>query len=353
MKALVYKGKGTISLEDRQVPSICDERDAIVEITLSTICSSDIHIMHGQVELAKEGIVLGHEMVGKVAEIGPLVKNVSVGDRVIVNVETFCGECFYCKRGYVNNCDSPDGGWSIGCKIDGGQAGYIRIPLADNNLKIIPEGVSYEQALLVGDVLSTGWWAAELGELNPGDYAVVLGAGPTGLCTMKCAQLYTPLKVIAVDVINERLEFALSNGYADIVLNPLEVDNLEATVKELTAGRGADVVFEAAGGKDTFEQAWRIARPSGIVVIIAAYEDDPQYLPLRTMYGKNLTFKTGGVHANSCDVLLDLISSGKLDVSDLITKTVPLNDIIEAYDAFEHNKKDIIKIAITPYEYDE
>ena len=172
MKAVVYKGNGEIALADRPVPKILDDRDAIIKVTLTTICSSDIHIKHGAVPRAVPGTILGHEFVGRVVETGSAVKKIKPGDRVSVNVETFCGECFFCKRGFVNNCTDPDGGWALGCRIDGGQAEYVRIPFADNGLTVIPDHVSDEQALFNGDILSTGYWAAKIGEINPADTVV-------------------------------------------------------------------------------------------------------------------------------------------------------------------------------------
>ena len=262
MKAVVYKGKGKIALENRPVPKIQDDRDAIIKVTLTTICSSDIHIKHGAVPRAVPGTILGHEFVGRVVETGSAVKKIKPGDRVSVNVETFCGECFFCKRGFVNNCTDPDGGWALGCRIDGGQAEYVLIPFADNGLTVIPDHVPDEQALFNGDILSTGYWAAKIGELNPADTVAVIGAGPTGLCTMMCARLYTPARIIAIDTDEYRLNLAKEKGLADITLIPGR-DDPEKVIKELTDGRGADTVFEVAGGADTFQTAWKIARSPG------------------------------------------------------------------------------------------
>ena len=169
MRAVVYQGNGRVSLEERPVPVIQDAGDAIVKVTLTTICSSDIHIKHGAVPRAVPGTVLGHEFVGVVTEIGSSVKKVKPGDRVAVNVETFCGECFFCRRGFVNNCENENGGWAMGCRIDGGQAEYCRIPFADHGLTRIPDHVMDEDALFTGDILSTGYWAAKLGEVKPAD----------------------------------------------------------------------------------------------------------------------------------------------------------------------------------------
>ena len=344
MKAVVYKGKGKIALENRPVPKIQDDRDAIIKVTLTTICSSDIHIKHGAVPRAVPGTILGHEFVGRVVETGSAVKKINPGDRVSVNVETFCGECFFCKRGFVNNCTDPDGGWALGCRIDGGQAEYVRIPFADNGLTVIPDQVPDEQALFNGDILSTGYWAAKIGELNPADTVAVIGAGPTGLCTMMCTRLYTPARIIAIDTDEYRLNLAKEKGIADITLVPGR-DDPEKVIKELTDGRGADTVFEVAGGVDTFQTAWKIARPNAVVVVVAMYEE-AQELPLPDMYGKNLVFKTGGVDGSYCREIMDLTACGKLDAGFLITHRCSLNDIMNAYDIFENKKDHVIKYAV-------
>ena len=344
MKAVVYKGNSEIALEDRPVPKILDDRDAIIKVTLTTICSSDIHIKHGAVPRAVPGTILGHEFVGRVVETGSAVKKIKPGDRVSVNVETFCGECFFCKRGFVNNCTDPDGGWALGCRIDGGQAEYVRIPFADNGLTVIPDHVPDEQALFNGDILSTGYWAAKIGEINPADTVAVIGAGPTGLCTMMCTRLYTPARIIAIDTDEYRLNLAKEKGIADITLVPGR-DDAEKVIKELTDGRGADTVFEVAGGADTFQTAWKIARPNAVVVVVAMYEE-AQELPLPDMYGKNLVFKTGGVDGSYCREIMDLTACGKLDAGFLITHRCSLNDIMNAYDIFENKKDHVIKYAV-------
>lgn len=344
MKAVVYEKKGNLVLQERPVPQIEKPTDAVVKVTLAAICSSDLHIKHGAVPRAKEGTVLGHEIVGVVREVGEEVCHLKPGDRVTVNCETFCGECFFCRRGYVNNCSAPGGGWTLGCSVDGGQAEYVRVPYAENCLNKIPETVSDEEALLVGDVLSTGYWAAQIAEIQPAETVAVIGAGPTGLCTAMCAKLYSPARVIMIDISKERLDFALDQGIADIVINPKETEPVNA-VLELTEGRGADRVFEVAGGKGTFEMAWKTARCSAVVCIVAMYEE-PQVLPLNEMYGKNLVFKTGGVHAGSCEEILKLVECGKLDASPLITHRFRLENVMEGYRIFEAQEDGVIKVAV-------
>ena len=348
MKALVHDGHGNIALLDRPRPRLKEPTDALVRVMRSTICTSDLHIMRGAVPRAKPDTVLGHEFVGVVEEVGAGVRSFSPGDRVAVNCETFCGECFFCKHGWVNNCES--GGWLLGCTIDGCQAEYARVPYADNALTGIPDDVSDEGALFLGDILATGWWGARLAEIGPGSTVAVIGAGPVGLTTMMCARLANPGSIIAIECDPHRAELAKRLGLADRIIDgSAPLDEIERAVQDLTEGRGADSVIEAAGGDATFEMAWRIARPNAIVVISAMYEHD-QVLPLPRMYGKNLVFKTGGVDASGLDEVMALIESGKIDTSCLISKRYPLNDILEAYRAFEAREDDCLKVVITPWE---
>lgn len=204
MKSYTYTSPGRFELIDKLKPTLQAPRDAIVRVTLSSICSSDLHIKHGSVPRAIPGITVGHEMVGVVEQVGDAVQNVKPGDRVTVNVETFCGECFFCQNGFVNNCTDPDGGWALGCRIDGGQAAFVRVPYADQGLNKIPNSVSDEQALFVGDVLSTGFWAARISEIKPDDSVLIIGAGPTGICTLLCVMLKQPKQIVVCEKTPER-----------------------------------------------------------------------------------------------------------------------------------------------------
>ena len=215
MKAYTYIKKGEFALIDKQKPAIIEPTDAIVRVTLGSICSSDLHIKHGSVPRAVPGITVGHEMVGVVEQLGADVKGFKVGDRVTVNVETFCGECFYCKHGYVNNCTSPHGGWAVGCRIDGGQTEYVRVPLAEQGLNRIPDSVTDEQALFVGDVLATGYWAARISEITEEDTVLIIGAGPTGICTLLSVMLKQPKRIIVCEQSEERRNFIRAH-YPDV-----------------------------------------------------------------------------------------------------------------------------------------
>lgn len=342
MKAYTYIEKGHFALVDKPRPVLLEPTDAIVRVTLGSICSSDLHIKHGSVPRAVPGITVGHEMVGIVEEAGPQVSGVKVGDRVTVNVETFCGECFFCRHGYVNNCTSPHGGWALGCRIDGGQTQYVRVPLATQGLCRIPDSVTDEQALLVGDVLATGFWAARISDITPEDTVLIIGAGPTGICTLLCVMLKQPKRIIVCERSDERRSFVREH-YPDVLLTtPAECEEF---VHSHSDHSGADRVLEVAGARDTFQLAWRCARPNAIVTVVALY-DEAQVLPLPQMYGKNLTFKTGGVDGCDCEEVLGLIEQGKIDTTPLITHRFPLERIEEAYRLFENKEDGVIKVAI-------
>ena len=321
MLAYTYVERGKFELQEKQKPALQDDRDAIIRVTLASICTSDLHIKHGSVPRAVPGVTVGHEMVGVVEAVGPAVAAVKPGDRVAVNVETFCGECFFCKHGYVNNCTDPNGGWALGCRIDGGQAEYVRVPYADQGLNRIPANVSDRQALLVGDVLATGFWAVRISEIGPEDTVLIIGAGPTGICTLLCALLKRPARVIVCEKDAARLRFVREHYPEVLTVEPVHA--LEF-VRANSSHGGADVVLEAAGAEETFRLAWKCARPNAVVTIVALYNGS-QILPLPEMYGKNLTFKTGGVDGCDCGEILELVSQGKLDTEPLITHTYPLS----------------------------
>ena len=319
MLAYTYVERGRFALLEKPIPTLKDSHDALVRVTLGSICTSDLHIKHGSVPRAVPGITVGHEMVGIVEQVGTDVHSVKPGDRVTVNVETFCGECFFCQHGYVNNCEDPDGGWALGCRIDGGQAEYVRVPHADQGLNRIPEGVTDEQALFVGDILATGFWAARISE-----------------------RLKHPQRIIVCEKSAERARF-LRMHYPEVqVVSPEEC---KTYVQANSAHGGADVVIEVAGADDTFRLAWECARPNAIVTVVALY-DRPQVLPLPDMYGKNLTFKTGGVDGCDCEEILRLIAEGQIDTTPLITHRFPLSEIEKAYHVFENRLDGVIKVAV-------
>ena len=342
MLAYTYLKQGQFALCEKPKPQLKDSRDALVRVTLGSICTSDLHIKHGSVPRAVPGITVGHEMVGIVEEVGPNVVSVKPGDRVTVNVETFCGNCFFCRHGYVNNCEDPNGGWALGCRIDGGQAEYVRVPYADQGLNRIPDKVTDEQALFVGDILATGFWAARISEIKPEDTVLIIGAGPTGICTLLCVMLKHPRQIIVCEKSEERIRF-VQEHYPEVLV--VEPENCQSFVSQQSDHGGVDVVIEVAGSDDSFTLAWKCARPNAIVTVVALY-DRPQILPLPDMYGKNLTFKTGGVDGCDCAEILNLIAEGKIDTTPLITHRFPLREIEEAYRIFENRQDGVIKVAI-------
>ncbi len=342
MLAYTYIEHGNFKLLEKPKPVLIDDRDAIVKVTLASICTSDLHIKHGSVPRAVPGITVGHEMVGIVEQVGSAVTTVKPGDRVTVNVETFCGECFFCRHSWVNNCTDANGGWALGCRIDGGQAEYVRVLYADQALDKIPDNVTNLQALLVGDVLATGYWAAQISEIKAEDTVLIIGGGPTGLCTLQCVRLMNPKRIIVCDIDESRLAFVNAHYPEVLTTTP---DNIHDFVKANSDHGGADVVLEVAGTETTFRTAWECARPNAIVTVVALY-DGPQTLPLPDMYGKNLTFKTGGVDGCNCKETLRLIAEGKIDTTPLITHTYQLKDIAEAYEIFENKCDGVIKIAV-------
>lgn len=346
MLAYTYIEHGKFELIEKPKPGLKDPCDAIVCVTLGSICTSDLHIKHGSVPRALPGTTVGHEMVGIVEQVGADVTSVRPGDRVTVNVETFCGECFFCRHGYVNNCSDANGGWALGCRIDGGQAEYVRVPYADQGLNRIPDAVSDEQALFVGDVLATGFWAARISEITEEDTVLIIGAGPTGICTLLCVMLKRPRRIIVCETAPERIRF-MQEHYPDVLVVKPE-DCREIVLRNSDHG-GADVVLEVAGTDETFRLAWECARPNAIVTVVALY-DRPQVLPLPDMYGKNLTFKTGGVDGCDCAEILRLIEEGKIDTTPLITHRFPLNEIEEAYRIFENKLDGVMKVAVSERE---
>lgn len=346
MLAYTYIEHGKFELIEKPKPGLKAPRDAIVRVTLGSICTSDLHIKHGSVPRALPGTTVGHEMVGIVEQVGADVTSIRPGDRVTVNVETLCGECFFCRHGYVNNCTDANGGWALGCRIDGGQAEYVRVPYADQGLNRIPDAVSDEQALFVGDVLATGFWAARISEITEEDTVLIIGAGPTGICTLLCVMLKQPRRIIVCEKSPERIRLVREH-YPDVQV--VEPEDCREIVLRSSDHGGADVVLEVAGTDDTFRLAWECARPNAIVTVVALY-DRPQVLPLPDMYGKNLTFKTGGVDGCDCAEILRLIEEGKIDTTPLITHRFPLNEIEEAYRIFENKLEGVMKVAVSERE---
>ncbi|EKE41770.1 hypothetical protein ENUP19_0162G0024 [Entamoeba nuttalli] len=341
MKGLCFSDENQLEIIEVEKPQINHETDAIVKITFASICSSDIHILKGKVPRAKKGVILGHEGVGEVVEIGKDVKKIKVGDHVSINCITFCGNCWFCQHGYINNCEY--GGWEIGCRENGTMAEYVRIPFADSSLNVIPKEVKDEQCLLVGDVLSSGYFGVELGEVKEGDIVTVIGCGPVGLCSMLCCKM-KKAKVIALDINTQCLEYAQKLHCCDWSFNPHNCDIVNE-ILSITNNRGCDCTIENAGTNESFELSWKLTRPNGIVALVAMYESN-QPFPLPLMYGKNLIFKTGGVDAIHCDELIEKIKNKEIDTMPLLTQQFTFGQILSAFHFFQNKPTHCVKVVI-------
>jgi alcohol dehydrogenase len=331
MKALVYHGPGQRGWDSVDDPTIIDPTDAIVRIDTSTICGSDLHILKGDVPETPPGTILGHEAVGTVLEIGAAVGSVAPGDRVLLSCVSSCGRCRYCKEARYGQC-LGGGGWIFGHTINGVQAEFARVPFADNSVYKFPEALDDEQVLFLADILPTAFEVGVLnGAVSPGDVVAIVGAGPVGLSAILTAKLYTPGRIVAIDLADTRLESALRFG-ADITINNGREDAL-ALVMELTDGLGADVALEAVGIPQTFELATDLIRPGGHVANIGVH-GKPAALHLEKLWVRDVTITTGLVDTFSIPRLLRLIAEGRLDPSLFATHHYALDDTMTAYDTF-------------------
>jgi len=331
MRALVYHGPGNKAWEEVPKPTVQADTDAIVRVDAVTICGTDLHILKGDVPAVTDGRVLGHEAVGTVEEVGAGVKNVKVGDRVLVSCITACGACRFCREGAYGQC-LGGGGWILGHKIDGTQAEYVRVPFADTSTYRAPEGVSDEQLLMLADILPTGYEVGVLnGAVRPGDTVAVVGAGPIGLSAIMGARLFSPSHIVAVDMADARLEAAKQFG-ADVVVNNGREDAL-AVVQGLTGGLGADVAIEAVGVPATFELCAELIRPGGRVANVGVH-GSPVTLHLEDLWIKNVTITTGLVDTYSTPTLLRLLTSHQVDAGRFVTHHFALDDFMQAYDVF-------------------
>jgi alcohol dehydrogenase len=331
MKALVYHGPGSKAWEEAPRPVLVTDTDAIIRVDTTTICGTDLHILKGDVPAMIEGRIIGHEAVGTVEEIGAAIKNLAVGDRVLVSCVSACGACRFCREARYGQC-MGGGGWILGNEIDGTQAEYVRVPFADNSCYLAPAGVSDEALLMLADILPTGYEVGVLnGQVQPGDVVAVVGAGPIGLSAINAARLFSPSMVIAIDVASTRLEAAKQFG-ADVVINNAEQDPI-AAVLELTGGLGVDVAIEAVGVPATFELAADLVRPVGRVANVGVH-GKPVTLHLERLWTRDVTITTGLVDTYSTPTLLRLLTSGQIDAERFVTHRFGFDDFIEAYDVF-------------------
>jgi alcohol dehydrogenase len=331
MKALVYHGPGVKAWEDVDRPTVVADTDAVVRVDTTTICGTDLHILKGDVPAMIDGRVIGHEAVGTVVETGTAVKNVHLGDRVLVSCISACGTCRFCRESQFGQCVGG-GGWILGNEIDGTQAEYVRVPFADTSTYPVPAGVSDEELLMLADILPTGYEVGVLnGQVRPGDVVAVVGAGPIGLSAISGARLFSPSLVIAIDLASSRLEAAKHFG-ADVVINNGEQDPI-AAVRELTGGLGADVAIEAVGVPATFELAADLVRPAGHIANIGVH-GKPVTLHLERLWARNVTITTGLVDTSSTPTLLRLLTSKQIDAQRFVTHRFGFDDFPHAYDVF-------------------
>jgi alcohol dehydrogenase len=332
MKALVYHGPGKKALEDRPIPKIRDATDAIVKITHTTICGTDLHILKGDVPTCEPGRILGHEGVGVVHEAGSAVTAFKAGDRVLVSCISSCGKCEYCRRGMYSHCTT--GGWILGHRIDGAQAEYVRTPHADTSLHHIPEGADEEALVMLSDILPTGFECGVLnGKVEPGCVVAIVGAGPIGLAALLTAQFYAPAEIIMVDPDENRLKAALRFGATKIV--QAAGDKASEAVMKLTRGRGVDTAIEAVGVPASFITCEDIVAPGGIIANVGVHGRKVD-LHLEKLWDRNIAITTRLVDTVTTPMLLKTVQSKKIDPKLLITHRFKFDEILEAYDAFSN-----------------
>jgi alcohol dehydrogenase len=345
MKALVYHGSGSKNWEDVPKPEVVADTDAIVRVDCTTICGTDLHILKGDLPGVTEGRILGHEAVGTVDGIGPAVKNLHVGDRVLVSCVSACGSCRYCRESRYGQC-LGGGGWILGNTIDGTQAEYVRVPFADNSTYPAPAGVDDESLLMLADILPTAYEVGVLnGGVRPGDVVAIVGAGPIGLSAILGSRLFNPSHIVAIDLADSRLDAAKQFG-ADITVNNGREDPL-AIVRGLTDGLGADVTIEAVGVPTTFELATQLVRPGGHVANIGVH-GKPATLHLETLWTRDVTITTGLVDTYSTPTLSRLLATHQIDAARFATHHFKLGEMMEAYGVFANaSETGALKVVLT------
>jgi alcohol dehydrogenase len=344
MKALVYHSPGEKSWEEKPKPLIVEPSDAILKVLKTTICGTDLHIMKGDVPAVIDGRILGHEGVGIVEEAGSSVTLFKKGDHVLISCITSCGKCEYCRRAIYSHC--VNGGWILGNLIDGTQAEYVRIPYADNSLYSIPPDSDEEALVMLSDILPTGFECGVLnGKVKPGDTIAIVGAGPIGMAALLTAQFYSPSEIIMIDLDDNRLNVAKTFG-ATHIINSGNEDAVKK-VKKLTDDTGVDVAIEAVGVPETFELCQEIVSTGGHIANVGVHGKST-ILHLETLWSKNITITTGLVDTFSTPMLFKNVQSGKLDPKKLITHRFKLEEIIQAYNTFEHaSKEKALKVILT------
>ncbi|MFH3480815.1 zinc-dependent alcohol dehydrogenase family protein [Xanthobacter variabilis] len=330
MKGLVYRGPGQKALEDVPDPKIEQPTDAVVKVSRTTICGSDLHILKGDVPTVKPGTVLGHEGVGIIEEVGPAVSTFKKGDHILISCISACGRCEYCRRGMYSHCSVA--GWMLGHTIHGTQAEYVRIPFADTSLHRIPEGMDEEALVMLSDILPTGFECGVLnGKVQPGSTVAIVGAGPVGLAVLLTAQFYSPAEIIMIDLDDNRLELARTFGATQTVNSGRE--NAAERVMALTGGIGVDAAIEAVGIPPTFLLCQDIVAPGGTIANVGVHGTKAD-LHLERLWSHNITLTTRLVDTVTTPMLMKTVQSRKLDPAKLITHRFPLADILKAYETF-------------------
>ena len=345
MKSAVYRGEHKVDVADVPKPVIVKSTDALVRVTLAGVCGSDLHIYEGRVP-GCEGWGMGHEFVGVVEDVGPEVHRFKRGDRVVSSFYIACGHCEYCRRGLTNLCVER-GAFGYGeyfGALGGAQAEFVAVPLADHTLEPIPEGIGDEQAIFVGDILATGFFAAERAEIEPGDSVAVVGAGPVGLMSIMCAQLFGPARVFVVDMVDSRLEFA--QGLGAIPINAGQTHPVEA-IKGHTGGYGADRSIECVGVLEAVETAIACVRGGGTISMVGIPNHTVGDFPYLDIWQRALTFRAGWCNVQPhMRPLLDLIAAGRLKPDVIISHRMKLDQAEEAYRIFD--AREATKIVLTP-----
>lgn len=332
MKALVYLGPGLKALQDMPEPNIIEPTDAIVRVSKTTICGTDLHILKGDVPTCISGRILGHEGVGVIESVGSAVTAFKVGDHVLISCITSCGQCYYCRKNMYSHCTT--GGWILGNSIDGTQAELVRIPYAQTSLYPIPAGADEEALVMLSDILPTGFECGVLnGKVAPGQTVAIVGAGPIGLAALLTAQFYSPAEIIMIDLDPNRLAVAQKFG-ATTVLNSAD-GQVVANVLALTEGRGVDTAIEAVGIPATFELCQELIAPGGVIANIGVHGKKVD-LHLETLWSRNITITTRLVDTVSTPMLLGTLRSKKINPKLLITHHFKMSEIMDAYDTFEN-----------------
>jgi threonine dehydrogenase-like Zn-dependent dehydrogenase len=351
MKAVIYHGHEDFRVEQVPDAEIQDSTDAVVRVTRTAICGSDLHMWHGPT-LEVGGFTMGHEVLGVVEDIGSDVSGLRKGDRVLVSCTTGCGQCWMCRHDEYGGCHAtttlgPYTNVFGNPLLPGGQSEGLRVPFAETNLFRVPERVPDEQALFLSDILPTGFMGADLADIQIGDVVVVFGCGPVGVFAQRSAALFGPAAVVAVDLDDGRLAKARDRGC--IPVNPATQD-LKEVVDELTDGRGADAAVEAVGNADLVNAAINVVRPGGRVAVIGVILEDPVAVPIMSgIMAKNLTFRAGIVSPQKyIPRLLPMIEQGRLDPSEIITHRLPLDRAVEGYQVFANHEEDVLKVVLNP-----